>query len=448
MAWNLTLQNASFRGVPFEVEAVEDRGDNALVLHEYPWRSGAEVENMGRKARVIPITALFWGVAYEAKLKALVAAFEEEGPGELIHPVFGSVSVAVRSWRIRHSAERHDYAELSFEAVEAATDAPFFGAESSRSLAEQALDAVTSGLEEALGLAGGELGKTLGRWAQEAARLKARVDLELQGVINVLDAGREAVRSVLSYTDTPSAFMADALAVVRGARADAQSASSSVLSAFSALSRALPLPSLTADEAARQYAVGANAYGPSWVSGPQSALAGRAEARRALRVPRPAPVSPEPPAAGSARTPRGQAVVYVILLCLRELADAAGTALKDDMAAPALTPNEIESLAGNVRARLDDALSYAAAALPSGAVHAVTNALRSAARGIQQLAEAALNARPPLATHVAEKACNFHALAHRLYGDFSRADELRRINPQVKNPNFIAKGQELLVYAR
>lgn len=97
MAWNLTLQNASFRGVPFEVEAVEDRGDNALVLHEYPWRSGAEVENMGRKARVIPITALFWGVAYEAKLKALVAAFEEEGPGELIHPVFGSVSVAVRS---------------------------------------------------------------------------------------------------------------------------------------------------------------------------------------------------------------------------------------------------------------------------------------------------------------------------------------------------------------
>ena len=56
MAWNLTLQNASFRGVPFEVEAVEDRGDNALVLHEYPWRSGAEVENMGRKARVVLVT--------------------------------------------------------------------------------------------------------------------------------------------------------------------------------------------------------------------------------------------------------------------------------------------------------------------------------------------------------------------------------------------------------
>ena len=210
MAWNLTLQDASFRGVPFEVEAVEDRGENALVVHEYPFRPGAEVENMGRKARVIPVTALFWGVAYEAKVKALVAAFEEDGPGELIHPVFGSCNVMVRNWRIRHSAERHDYAEVPFEAVEAAADNPFFGAASSRSLAEQALDAVTSGLAEALGLAESELGRTLAQWAEAAANVKARVELELQGVLNVLDAGRESLRSVLSYVDMPSAFLADA----------------------------------------------------------------------------------------------------------------------------------------------------------------------------------------------------------------------------------------------
>lgn len=448
MAWNLTLQDASFRGVAFEVEAVEDRGENALVVHEYPFRPGAEVENMGRKARVIPVTALFWGVAYEAKVKALVAAFEEDGPGELIHPVFGSCNVMVRNWRIRHSAERHDYAEVPFEAVEAAADNPFFGAASSRSLAEQALDAVTSGLAEALGLAESELGRTLAQWAEAAANVKARVELELQGVLNVLDAGRESLRSVLSYVDMPAAFLADARAIVRGARADAQSAASSVTAAFSTLSNALPLPSLTTDTAARRYAVGAAAYGPVWVSGPQSALAGRAEARRALRLPRPAPVADTPPAAGSARTPRGQAVLCVILIGLAELADAVATALKADMAAPCLTPNEIESLAGNVRARLDDALHYAAAALPSGAVHAVTDNLRTTARGVWQLAEAALNARPPLVCHVTDRPCNFHALAHRLYGDYARADELRRINPQVKHPNFIAKGQELLIYAR
>ena len=151
MAWNLTLQDASFRGVTFEVQSVEDRGEKALCVHEYPYRSGAEVEDLGRKPRVIPVTAIFWGVAYESRVKALVSAFEEAGPGELIHPVFGSLTVAVRRWQIQHSAERHDYATVTFEAVEAVTDNPFFGATSSRSLAEQALADISSSLDEALG---------------------------------------------------------------------------------------------------------------------------------------------------------------------------------------------------------------------------------------------------------------------------------------------------------
>lgn len=450
MAWNLTLQDASFRGVTFEVQSVEDRGEKALCVHEYPYRSGAEVEDLGRKPRVIPVTAIFWGVAYESRIKALVAAFEEAGPGELIHPVFGSLTVAVRRWQIQHSAERHDYATVTFEAVEAVTDNPFFGATSSRSLAEQALADISSSLDEALGLSESELGKTLGQWADTAANIKARVETELQGVLDVLDAGRGVVRSVLSYVDVPAAFVADAQAIVRGLQADAASASSSVVSAFGGLSTALPLVSLTAPEAVKAYATGAGAYGPAWVSGPQSALSGKAEAQLALRVPRPAVATIPVPDAGSARTPQGVAVTHVTLLEAQATAQAASEALKADMASPALalTPGEIEGLAGNVRARLDDALHYTAAALPQGSVHPVCERLRTAARAMQQLAEAALNARPPLAIRTAGLACNFHLLAHRLYGDFTRADELRRINPQVRNPNFIDPNQELLVYVR
>lgn len=423
MAWNLTLQDASFRGVTFEVQSVEDRGEKALCVHEYPYRSGAEVEDLGRKPRVIPVTAIFWGVAYESRIKALVAAFEEAGPGELIHPVFGSLTVAVRRWQIQHSAERHDYATVTFEAVEAVTDNPFFGATSSRSLAEQALADISSSLDEALGLSESELGKTLGQWADTAANIKARVETELQGVLDVLDAGRGVVRSVLSYVDVPAAFVADAQAIVRGLQADAASASSSVVSAFGVLSTALPLVSLTAPEAVKAYATGAGAYGPAVATIPV-------------------------PDAGSVQTPQGVAVTHVTLLEAQATAQAASEALKADMASPALTPGEIEGLAGNVRARLDDALHYTAAALPQGSVHPVCERLRTASRAMQQLAEAALNARPPLAIRTAGLACNFHLLAHRLYGDFTRADELRRINPQVRNPNFIDPNQELLVYVR
>lgn len=165
-------------------------------------------------------------------------------------------------------------------------------------------------------------------------------------------------------------------------------------------------------------------------------------------MPRPAVATIPVPEVGSARTPQGVAVTHVTLLEAQTTAQAASEALKADMASPALTPGEIEGLAGNVRARLDDALHYTAAALPQGSVHPVCERLRTAARAMQQLAEAALNARPPLAIRTAGLACNFHLLAHRLYGDFTRADELRRINPQVRNPNFIAKDQELLVYVR
>ena len=342
MAWNLTLQDASFRGVTFEVQSVEDRGEKALCVHEYPYRSGAEVEDLGRKPRVIPVTAIFWGVAYESRIKALVAAFEEAGPGELIHPVFGSLTVAVRRWQIQHSAERHDYATVTFEAVEAVTDNPFFGATSSRSLAEQALADISSSLDEALGLSESELGKTLGQWADTAANIKARVETELQGVLDVLDSGRSVVRSVLSYVDVPAAFVADAQAIVRGLQADAASASSSVVSAFGVLSTALPLVSLTAPEAVKAYATGAGAYGPAWVSGPQSALSGKAEAQLALRVPRPAVATIPVPEAGSARTPQGVAVTHVTLLEAQATAQAASEALKADMASPALTPGEIE----------------------------------------------------------------------------------------------------------
>ena len=146
MAWNLTLQNASFRGVRFEVESVQDSGEKALCVHEYPYRSGAEVEDMGRKPRVIPVTAIFWGTSYESGIRQLVAAFEETGPGELIHPVFGSITVAVRRWQIEHSAERPNYATVTFEAVEASTDNPFFGASSSHSLAQQALASIKESL--------------------------------------------------------------------------------------------------------------------------------------------------------------------------------------------------------------------------------------------------------------------------------------------------------------
>ncbi len=445
MSW-LSLLDASFRGVPFQIESVNDKGEKSLAIHEYPYRAGGEVEDLGRKPRIIPLKAVFWGVNYLSGLRALIKAFEVEGKGELIHPVFGSVEVVIRSWDIPHEAERPNYATVSFEAVEASPDNPFFDDQSTRSLAERASDALLGGLAQALNDSAASLQATLGEVAGQAASLQNRVLAELDGLLMVYDSARTVTRTAMSYLDFPSAFVADLSACI-------QSAASGVggLSGFASLgglSGLLPRLDVSAGQSAGTYPSGANSYGPAWVSGPVSDNVGRAEAVLAIRQASTAPAATPAPEPKSAQTPIGQAATHAMLAQTQIYAQAARDMLMAELSTPTLTPAEVESLTGNTRDRLQDCLHAVRASQPQAVVHQMSECLRDAAQAVQQLGEAALNARPPLVMRTVERPCNFHLLAHRLYGDYTRATELARINPQVRNPNFIAQGQEVLVYAR
>ena len=48
MAWRFTLLPASFAGIRFEIKSVDNDGKNLLVKSAYPYRKGADVENLGR----------------------------------------------------------------------------------------------------------------------------------------------------------------------------------------------------------------------------------------------------------------------------------------------------------------------------------------------------------------------------------------------------------------
>ncbi|WP_417292695.1 DNA circularization protein, partial [Desulfovibrio porci] len=412
----------------------------------YPYRAGGEVEDLGRKPRIIPLKAVFWGVNYLSGLRALVKAFEKEGKGELIHPVFGSVEVVIRNWDIPHEAERPNYATVSFEAVEASPDNPFFDDQSTRSLAERASDALLGGLAQALNDSAASLQATLGEVAGQAASLQNSVLAELDGLLMVYDSARTVTRTAMSYLDFPSAFVADLSACI-------QSAASGVggLSGFASLgglSGLLPRLDVSTGQSAGTYPSGANSYGPAWVSGPVSDNVGRAEAVLAIRQESAAPAATPAPEPKSAQTPIGQAATHAMLAQTQVYAQAARDMLMAELSTPTLTPAEVESLTGNTRDRLQDCLHAVRASQPQAVVHQISECLRDAAQAVQQLGEAALNARPPLVMRTVERPCNFHLLAHRLYGDYTRATELARINPQVRNPNFIAQGQEVLVYAR
>jgi prophage DNA circulation protein len=63
---------------------------------------------------------------------------------------------------------------------------------------------------------------------------------------------------------------------------------------------------------------------------------------------------------------------------------------------------------------------------------------------IQELIEI----RPPVTKTVITVPCTLHWLAHFLYEDMSRANEIRQLNPNLVNPAALRPGMELVVYAR
>jgi prophage DNA circulation protein len=93
--WRKKLQKASFRGVPFSVQTTETQEGRRGVLHEYPLRDVPYVEDMGRAAGKFSIEAIILGPDYFVARDALRDALRQAGPGELIHPTLGRMTVAL-----------------------------------------------------------------------------------------------------------------------------------------------------------------------------------------------------------------------------------------------------------------------------------------------------------------------------------------------------------------
>ena len=162
---------------------------------------------------------------------------------------------------------------------------------------------------------------------------------------------------------------------------------------------------------------------------------------------------PKPPAPSLSAPAPGKGTVEDVAVMAAtatqtvQLAEAAGGMLADELDEPSMTPQEIEAVVGNVRQRTQDSLDWVRAVADTETAYAASESLRAVADAVQTLGAKVLEARPPLVEYAVETECNAHLLAHKLYGDFTRATEIVRLNPQIRNPNFIAKGQILHVYA-
>lgn len=89
------LLPASFRGIPFNVEDTDFGAGRRTQVHEYPQRDKPYTEDMGRATRDLSFSAFLVGADYVEQANKLLGALEQQGPGTLVHPWFGSMQVAL-----------------------------------------------------------------------------------------------------------------------------------------------------------------------------------------------------------------------------------------------------------------------------------------------------------------------------------------------------------------
>ncbi|OHX21248.1 DNA circularization protein [Chromobacterium sphagni] len=462
MAWDKTLLDASWRGVKFDCVKTQDSSQRATASHEYPYLDGADVEDLGRRARRVQISAVFVGNDYENRLQAFLQELDKPGSGELIHPVFGSIKHAqLLDYDIVHEADSRDYCQVALAFVEATPGNPFFvqqlPVQKAQAITQFTAAAQNQGIE-AFGLALGAINSA----NANLARLNGLRNM-LAGTLGAIKGQvRGMVGGMLDVLDFPRAFAADVFGAF-GGLADLRSFDPAVLMSDW---RGLGLQLDAIVKLPRQVSNGEIASGGSAgadTSDTGTPGTGGDGGTPGTGTPRPGSdpgtggtpgnsgtlpviISARPLPAYPADVDLVEAVLQVGAATTK--ADTASEILAAEADQPVLSPAEIEQIANDTRSSVQDAIDAIRATLPMEQARPVVEALKDVASSVQDAAEVVIAARPPLQTRVVEAPGNLHLVAFRWYGDYTRAQELARLNPQLRNPNAIATGDVLHAYAR
>lgn len=118
MSWRDRLRRPSWRGIPFDVQGSDFEGGRRLAVHEYPQQDKPYAEDMGRGTRRIVLAGLVVGDDYYSTRDLLIEACEEPGPGVLVHPHYGELTVSCERYRVTEDNSTGRMAVIEFTFVE------------------------------------------------------------------------------------------------------------------------------------------------------------------------------------------------------------------------------------------------------------------------------------------------------------------------------------------
>lgn len=395
MPWSELNWQASFRGVPFRIEAESTDAGRRFADHRAAQRVFPLREDLGRREQTFTVEAYLHGDDSIEQRDRLIAACQDRGaPGDLVHPLYGVLLCWCDSIRIRTRREEMRIVRLTLTFTEA----------DERRLVirrEPGVDAADAAADEL-----------------EAVSTTATAEgLEVEGQPQgVLDQASETMRqagAALQDLDFLSGPAAEVALLADQARALVNQASQLVTSpAEFAQTLATALHDVTAAvgefprQALEAYRGLTGLEGPTPLGGPgQAAAAAQANAELSL----------------------GLVHAVAIAGMVKAAARVAWESHEEALEARAEIDDLIETLAGSGAG--GDAAYQAAQALRT----ALFAAVPPEGEDLPRLGSVELSATTPALV-----------LAYRLYDDPTRDDEIARRNV-VAHPGFLPAGVELQV---
>ncbi|MDH2918090.1 MAG: DNA circularization N-terminal domain-containing protein [Sideroxydans sp.] len=403
MSWPSNYLAASFRDIPFDCLSTGEEVARATVAHSYPFKDGAEIEDLGLQATRHSVRAILFGLNAERNLQQLKDALDAAGAGDFVHPVYGLLYVVVDSYKPAFDADNTDSVALDISFIQTAKPTPFFDL----AIPEAKSDALSAAVE-----------------ASFAAATTA-VSFNLRELL--AQANNSRVMQLAATLSSTMAQIAQLSAAVQNSAQGYLDLPATLLSDMRRMMTAL-VPHLT-------------------LSGSPASLQGFAVANAQLNLASAQPLL----AAGAPASILSDTTLLSFNAQLTAglvLAQAAQSVLLAELASPLSSPAAIEAMSNTVRAQLQTQLDAAQALYPVELARPLIESLKNVALALQQLATQVIVARPPLLLRASPVSGNLRLIAHALYADHARAPELARLNPLLRQPNFIAQGEVLYAFAK
>ncbi len=211
-----TLETGWLNGILLQMETIEDGFEKSIARYEYPYADGADLEDMGQKARTIKIHCYFWddgadNTTYDDH-KALLDLLQSKDLLELEHPKYGILNVMAEQIGVRHD-DRIRTAEVDITLVQQLReDASFVAQSDVTAMAEEAFvnaqDEMMLGVEaDIMAALGTEAGSILGRTLDSAQGIVEQFqDLSLvaRGYLQTVETFVTGVEAELTTIANPA----------------------------------------------------------------------------------------------------------------------------------------------------------------------------------------------------------------------------------------------------